>query len=150
MTPTTTTTPADLTDRQKAVLELVRKGKSPTAIGKELGISSQGVHGHLRKLRERGLVDSEPVRSKKPRNGVTVNPAKALEAVRAAIDEQEQALLQRLSDIDEERQALDGEAAEIQATLGQLRALAPRAGEDPVVTLGKAKARPKPAAKEND
>jgi DNA-binding CsgD family transcriptional regulator len=42
---------SDLTERQRDVLRLVREGKSPTEIGKELSISSQGVHGHMRRLR---------------------------------------------------------------------------------------------------
>jgi DNA-binding CsgD family transcriptional regulator len=41
----------ELTERQRDVLRLVREGKNPTEIGKELEISSQGVHGHLRRLR---------------------------------------------------------------------------------------------------
>lgn len=48
------------TERQTAVLEMHKAGLSPTEIGRELGITSQGVHGHLRRLRKRGLLPSKP------------------------------------------------------------------------------------------
>src|SRR5688500_8847872 len=107
----TTTTPSDLTDRQRDVLELHRKGKNPTEIGKELGISSQGVHGHMRRLKQRGLIEDDgPKAGKKPKNGVTHDPSKALEAVQATINQQEQNLMDRLDEIAHEREQLDAEA----------------------------------------
>jgi predicted ArsR family transcriptional regulator len=59
---TEVTVPKDestLTERQADVLRLYREGKSPTEIGKELDISSQGVHGHLRRLRAHGLIEGD-------------------------------------------------------------------------------------------
>jgi FixJ family two-component response regulator len=88
----------ELTERQGEVLNLVRAGRNPTEIGKELGISSQGVHGHIRRLRERGLLPEAGATTKpaRPRPRATqnhkVSASSALEAVRTPVRAQVEAM----------------------------------------------------------
>jgi FixJ family two-component response regulator len=55
------TSEGELTERQRDVLRLVREGKNPTEIGKELEISSQGVQRNELDRREE-QIDAEIAR----------------------------------------------------------------------------------------
>jgi predicted ArsR family transcriptional regulator len=106
-------TAVDLTDRQTDVLRLTREGKSPTEIGRELGISSQGVHGHLRRLREAGLVEplTAPKRAaKRPAardSGAAFDPQDTIRAV--------------VQEITAQLDALDAREQQVDATIAELK-----------------------------
>lgn len=123
----TETIPEGLTARQADVLRLTREGKNPTQIGEELGISSQGVHGHLRRLREKDLVPAANERT--PRRAaprvLRSKPADAMAAVRATAAEQDRQLAARLDEIEGEQDALKAEKAAIVKTRKELEALLP-------------------------
>lgn len=131
----TETADQGLTDRQQEVLRLTREGKNPTEVGRELGISSQGVHGHLRKLRQRGLIEGEPTtstakprparRGAAPRNGTPFDPAATIDAVRQAIAQQREALDAREAEIDSEIATLRDEKQAIAAARKELDKLTP-------------------------
>lgn len=116
-----------LTDRQRDTLRLHREGKNPTEIAEALGISSQGVHGHFRRLRAKGLMegDDRAVRaSSRRRNGSgPVTADDALEAVRATARTQRNALIERKESITAEIDALKAEAKKIDKTVGELDAM---------------------------
>jgi predicted ArsR family transcriptional regulator len=115
----------NLTERQADVLRLTQEGKNPTDVGRELGISSQGVHGHLRRLRAKGLLpDEEPRPRARRRNGRTPAPVDYLSAIRAAAERAEREILDRQAEIDaeiadlkREREALDGALEEVRQKL---------------------------------
>ena len=124
--------PEELTARQQDVLRLTQEGKNPTEIGRELGISSQGVHGHLRKLRQSGHLpsDANPARPRPRRasadGGRTpFNAAGTLAAVQATINEQHARLNAREEEIDGQITALRAEKAEIGKIRKELEKLAP-------------------------
>jgi DNA-binding CsgD family transcriptional regulator len=132
------TTPTDesgLTDRQRDVLRLVREGRNPTEIGRELGISSQGVHGHLRRLRDRGLVEAaapaKPAARKRsandrqPHAAAGFDPKSAIAAVQQAIVEQREQLDTREAEIDAQITQLRDEKKLITATRKELEKLTP-------------------------
>jgi SOS-response transcriptional repressor LexA len=116
-----------LTDRQRDVLRLHGEGKNPTQIGEELGISSQGVHGHLRRLRGKGLIEgtarTAPVPVAVPDNGRPLTAADALEQVRQAAATQRQQLADRKAQIASEITSLNAQDAEIDAALAELDAM---------------------------
>jgi hypothetical protein len=106
----------ELTERQRDVLRLVREGKNPTEIGKELEISSQGVHGHLRRLRAHGLIEGDaapataaaPKPSRRPsaRNATPFDPASTIRVV-------VQAIATQLSELDRREETVDAEIARL-------------------------------------
>lgn len=113
--------PTDLTERQQQVLALHREGKNPTDIGRELSITSQGVHGHLRRLAARGLVELErPARARDDVPNGRLDPDEALRAVRQAAIEQVHVVTQRLTAIDGEIEALRNEKKGLQKALEKL------------------------------
>jgi predicted ArsR family transcriptional regulator len=115
----------NLTERQADVLRLTQEGMNPTDVGRELGISSQGVHGHLRRLRAKGLLpDEEPRPRARRRNGRTPAPVDYLSAIREAAERAEREILDRQAEIDaeiadlkREREALDGALEEVRQKL---------------------------------
>jgi predicted ArsR family transcriptional regulator len=116
-----------LTERQRNVLHLVREGKNPTDIGKELGVSSQAVHGHLRKLRDLGFI-SEPAgpprgAAARKANGrrEPVEPESALLAVQRAINEQLALVDARMAEIGAEITALEDERTRLEVTRQRLQ-----------------------------
>lgn len=119
------------TERQQDVLRLHRAGRNPTEIGRELKISSQAVHGHFRRLRAHGLVEdtgearAKPATKRTARNGRPFDPASALPAVTAAINEQRARLDAREAEIDAEIAALRDEKKRIGSTRGLLERLTP-------------------------
>ena len=118
-----TPTPEEqLTDRQREVLRLHREGKNPTEIGRLIGISSQGVHGHFRRLVEHGHL--EP-RSRGLSSGAArFDPDEPFANVLAAIAVELQRAEQRNCEIDEEIAGLAHERAELADTITKLHALA--------------------------
>jgi DNA-binding CsgD family transcriptional regulator len=46
------------TRKQQQVLDYLRNGKTPAHIAKRMGISTNGVYGHMRKLRKMGLLNN--------------------------------------------------------------------------------------------
>jgi predicted ArsR family transcriptional regulator len=126
----TTAAPDELTDRQREVLDLVNEGKNPTQIGAALGISSQGVHGHIRRLRGKGLIPEDygaprpAAAPRKQRDSPTaVDPHAAIMAAMAGIQEQRRQLEARLEAITAERVGLDDEEAAVRAALNTLAAM---------------------------
>jgi DNA-binding Lrp family transcriptional regulator len=107
------------------VLRLHRAGKNPTEIGEELGISSQGVHGHFRRLRDRGLMEGKTATST-PKPAATDRPvdaASALDAVRQAAATQRQQLVDRKAEIDREVKSLKKQDGEIDAAIAEIDAM---------------------------
>lgn len=45
-----------ISEKQEQVLKLHKEGKNATEIAKEMGIKSNGVHAHIRRLRAKGLI----------------------------------------------------------------------------------------------
>lgn len=111
-----------LTQRQRDVLRLHREGKSPTEIGKELEISSQGVHGHLRRLRDKGLIESEP-RRKPQAASSAFDASMALKTVRETIAEQATLIRNRQTEIDQQVRELGVERTRLDETLAELERL---------------------------
>jgi predicted ArsR family transcriptional regulator len=132
----------ELTERQRDVLRLVREGKNPTEIGKELEISSQGVHGHLRRLRTHGLIEEGQLATakpaaRKPRAAPATNarpsfdPASTIRVVVQAIKEQRNELDRREEEIDAEIARLQDEKRAIGAARQELHKLTPDGSEAP-------------------
>lgn len=100
-----------LSDRAQQVLALTKQGKNPTEIGTELGITSQGVHGHLRRLREKQLLPPDPkAKAKAPKadNGrPDFSVQTAFDEVRASIERQQRDLDAHMVDIDRELEQLE-------------------------------------------
>lgn len=129
------------TKKQQTVLGLLAEGKDATAIAKRMKISTNGVYGHIRKLREKGLIDADG----KPANGGAATVAAAEsnghrpesvgqvdEMVKAAIvtiEGRESEIDKRLFANAEERAKLDAEAKQLE---DESKALASRK-----VALGK-------------
>lgn len=114
----------ELTDRQRAVLRLTQEGSNPTEIAREIGITSQGVHGHLRKLRQMKLLPERQGAARRPTRpadgGDVVSAENALAAVRRAVEEQAEAILARQQAIDLEIAALEHERVELEKALAEL------------------------------
>lgn len=117
---------AKLTDAQRQVLELREQGLSPTQIGREMGITSQAVQGHLRRLRAKGAV--EPLRRRGRGASLAFDPGAAIEAVQHAIAAQRAAASARLGELDEQIKALQAEKKVVQRTITELDALAATRG----------------------
>ena len=142
----------DLTDRQRDVLRLHTEGKNPTEIGKALDITSQAVHGHFRRLREKGLIAGDvgpKPAARKPRGeaglvrggtNATITPETAIRAAIELIEAQQAGLRDRLEEIGEERAALKLEEQGIHDALETLESMRPAQVEPP-------SPEPKPAAK---
>lgn len=114
----------DLTEKQQQVLALHRENKGPSEIAEVLGITSQGVHGHLKRLRGKGLIEERPgaaVRPPSARGNARVNPSAALEIVRQAAREQVAAVQARQAEIDTEITELRAEKNELGKALTELR-----------------------------
>lgn len=62
-----TATKADLTPRQKRVLELSRKGKKPAEIAGTLRITPNAVQQHLRRIKDKGIAVPESNSGRKTR-----------------------------------------------------------------------------------
>lgn len=118
------TTEDQLTARQADVLRLHREGKNPTEIGRTLGISSQGVHGHLARLRQYGLIAGEggtTARSRTRGRQAPYDPSRALDAVRQAVREQEEAIIGRQRELDAVIATAHEERDRLNDTLDELR-----------------------------
>jgi DNA-binding CsgD family transcriptional regulator len=108
---TTATTPTNdppLTEKQQQVLDLLAQDKTPTQIAEALNITSQGVHGHMQRLRRRGLIPGEAA----PSQGARRNRGSRKAATSAGItptDAQRQGLTARASELDQEIDDLKAE-----------------------------------------
>lgn len=91
--------------RAMEVLELHNAGKNPTEIGAALDISSQGVHGHLRRLRERGLIAGKAKAKDNARPEFSV--ATAFDEVRESIARQQRELDTHMAGIDRELETIE-------------------------------------------
>jgi predicted transcriptional regulator len=125
-----------ITTRQRDVLRLHQEGKNPTAIGKELGISSQGVHGHLRRLSAKGLIEGEAASAKRVTRAAGAktsgppapfDPADTIRTVVRTITAQLEQLNTREAEIDEEIERLRGEKKKIAKARNELDKLIPDA-----------------------
>jgi DNA-binding MarR family transcriptional regulator len=119
---------SELTERQRDVLRLHREGKNPTEIGRELDISSQGVHGHLRRLRGHGLIESEarPAAAKRRDARQAFDPASTIAAVQQAIAAQRAQLDSREAEIDGQIEQLRAEKRAIGEARKELDKLTPK------------------------
>lgn len=107
---------ADVSPRAAEVLALTKEGKNPTEIGTQLGITSQAVHGHLRRLRDKGLLPPDPrARGKAGTdNGRSeFSAAGAFREVRASIARQQQELDRHMAGLDRQLEELDRRKNEI-------------------------------------
>jgi biotin operon repressor len=131
----------DLTERQRDILALVKQGQSATEIGRALGISSQGVHGHFQRLRSKGIEiptqnGTHKASRRAPGDGGAPS-GKALAAAQDAIKEHERRLLARVAEIDAEIRALQQERSETLGYVAHLRACdKPRTGDRPRYAAG--------------
>lgn len=117
-----TTDESGLSEKQREVLTLVRDGKNPTDVGRAMGITSQAVHGHLRRLRSRGLLPEGPAKSGRasaPSNGF--DPANALAAIHAAARQQVTEIEARMTAIDAQREALTAEKKTLASALTEVK-----------------------------
>lgn len=125
----------DLTDRQRDVLRLLREGKNPTEIGRELGISSQGVQGHMRRLRQKGLAEPAasprtvaPAANARTRGpAAPFDPASTIAAVQQAIADERAKLDRREAEINAEFERLRAEQQAITDARNELDKLSPPA-----------------------
>ncbi len=60
-----------VTTRQQAVIDGLAAGKEPKAIAKEMGISVNGVYGHMRRLKKAGLISKNGKKRGRPRRATT-------------------------------------------------------------------------------
>jgi DNA-binding MarR family transcriptional regulator len=134
--PNVTDDVSDLTDRQRDVLRLHQEGKNPTEIGAALGITSQAVHGHYRRLRARGLIegDAKPAAERRvttARNArsrgplAPFDPQDTVRVVVATITAQLDELNTRDEAVDAQIEALKVEKKAIAAARKELAALVP-------------------------
>lgn len=121
-------TPEDnLTEKQRQVLALVRRDPqpTPTEIAKELGITSQAVHGHFRRLRGHGLMPAEgtaPGRAAaRARRTAGFDPTDALAVVHQAARDGIAKAERRQQEIDDQLAALKAERKTLDTTIGTLR-----------------------------
>lgn len=114
-----TADPEKLTERQSDVLRLTKEGKNPTDVAKELGISSQGVHGHLRRLRAKRLLAPDAPKRKGANGRAEVD---YLATIRLAAEQAEQDIRKRQSEIDQAIANLQAERDGLNAALEEVRA----------------------------
>lgn len=105
-----------LSERATQVLTLTKAGKNPTDIGAELGITSQAVHGHLRRLRDKDLLPPDPkakakARTENGRPDFTVDTAFA--EVRASIARQRDDLDTYMVEVDRELERIEERKKEL-------------------------------------
>lgn len=106
----------NVSPRAAEVLALHKDGQNPTQIGQALGISSQAVHGHLRRLREKELLPPDPkakTKAAKDTNGRSFSAEAAFAEVRASIERQQRDLDTYIIDVDREIERLDDRKAEL-------------------------------------
>lgn len=100
-------TETKLTSRQKTVVDGIKGKKTPQAIAAEMGISVNGVYGHMHRLRKAGLIPTTsrraPSRNGSRRNARANNPV--VEALRVAHAQADN----RLKEIDSSIAGLEGE-----------------------------------------
>jgi predicted ArsR family transcriptional regulator len=119
MSTITSPSSADITDKQREVLSLVEEGKTPTEIGKAMDISSQAVHGHLRRLREAGVL---PPAAPKPVATTARRPAApSVASSNARLDTHSVLNAVKLAAA-QQRDALNGREAAIDAQIETLKA----------------------------
>lgn len=114
----------ELTEKQQQVLEMHRANKGPAEIAEALGISTQGVHGHIKRLRNKGLIEAKPsAGASRParRDGARLDPKAALEVVREAARQQITTVEARQAEIEAEIKDLQEEKRELGKTLTELR-----------------------------
>jgi predicted ArsR family transcriptional regulator len=98
----------------------------PTDVGRALGISSQGVHGHMKRLRARGVAVPGETRSvSRERPGRPARAQEALSRVAEAVAAELAKIDQRLEVLAHVRATQDAEEAELKATAERLVALLP-------------------------
>lgn len=127
-----------VTDRQRKVIDGLKAKKTPQAIAAEMGISVNGVYGHMRRLRKAGLIPAEkastngksaPARKAGSRRRATTSRRRASSngsrrngrgvetPVIEAIDAARAAGVARLGEIEQETAKLGEEKAAIEKAL---------------------------------
>jgi DNA-binding CsgD family transcriptional regulator len=113
-----------ITARQREVLRLTAAGHSPTEVGRALGISSQAVHGHFRRVR----VNGHAVPCRRQRSADLAAPSLsrvtadgALAAVSASIIEHERLVATRLDEVAAQIDELQRERTSLQDGMAALR-----------------------------
>jgi predicted ArsR family transcriptional regulator len=125
-----------LTERQQQVLKLTTEGKNPTEIGEALGISSQAVHGHFRRLRAHGLLNggtSAPAPSSK--HSIAATLKSAMSAIDRTIAEQRKEIERSIAQLERNREQfkaqitkIDQDKREAEKALKELDGVRERAG----------------------
>lgn len=129
------------TAKQAKVLGLIAKGKSASQIAKAMGISTNGVYGHIRKLKDRGLLDADGKLSASEQqaqdtitlgNGSQSDIPESMAEVKRILNQatevaekRQEAIKARLEAIGQESEALDREAKGLIAEAEWLNATAP-------------------------
>lgn len=112
-------TAAAPTRKQAQVLGHLKRGKTPAQIAKQMGISKNGVYGHIRKLKAAGLLDTNggEEAAEASSNGhqpVGYDTVAAIEKARAVGIERIQALEKTIEQAEVEKHAiLDALAAKV-------------------------------------
>lgn len=132
-----------LSEKQRQVLELHNKDMNPTEIGKALGITSQAVHGHFRRLRDHGYDTgtTQPgraaARARKatppnatPPNGVPYDAHSALAMIQQTAAEGIALAENRKDEIDTEIDALRAEKKELDGKITELRKHLPASAQE--------------------
>lgn len=117
------------TPKQAQVLGLVKEGKTPKQIAKTMKISPNGVYAHLRKLRERGLIEIAPsdAAPEATSNGHSADstPEQIKALARQAADTADERVSQieaRLKQIAAETDELRSEGVDLEDEVAQLHA----------------------------
>lgn len=116
---------ATLPKRQQEVLEAHGRGLNPTQIGRELGITPQAVHGHLRKLKDRGLIEADEHEAAAPVQGAAKSPAQFYEEALADLQHQIANVEARRREIAAQIEDLQAQDTEWERTHERLTALLP-------------------------
>ncbi len=105
------TTVEGLTKKQKQVLGYIAKGKTPKQIATRMGISVNGVYGHIRKLKAINALDAngKPPAAEASPSASNGHDGKALKEVESLIKAAQGAADARQAEIDEAIRGIDRE-----------------------------------------
>lgn len=118
-------TTKELTTRQREVLTMIEAKKSTGEIASALGITTQGVHGHMRRLRQRGLIPEASPRRTAVRKSVSIEDTFAplrdvIDRQRQALERQDERIVEQILAAEKEVQALGEERKLIVEALERL------------------------------
>lgn len=107
----TETNGTPLSPRQAEVLAMLKDDKTTGEIAAHMKITTQGVHGHIRRLRERGFLPATPARKAPTRKAVSIDDT--LDPLRTVIERQREQLLRQDIHLRNQTQELQQEIADL-------------------------------------